>query len=74
MNEDTDVKSTGQELLLDKIRVGISSCLLGEEVRFNGGHKRDSYVTGTLPFSAPSRPLCDAPVLPVAAPERADVA
>ena len=22
-------------------RVGVSSCLLGEEVRYDGGHKRD---------------------------------
>jgi uncharacterized protein YbgA (DUF1722 family)/uncharacterized protein YbbK (DUF523 family) len=31
-----------------RIRVGISSCLLGDEVRFDGGHKRDAYATGTL--------------------------
>ncbi|MAT50371.1 MAG: hypothetical protein CMK32_04200 [Porticoccaceae bacterium] len=31
-----------------KIPVGISSCLLGNEVRHNGGHKRDAYITGTL--------------------------
>ncbi|MFN0150659.1 MAG: YbgA family protein [bacterium] len=31
-----------------RIRVGISSCLLGEEVRFDGGHKRDRYITDTL--------------------------
>ena len=30
------------------IRVGISSCLLGEKVRWNGDHKEDHYVTGTL--------------------------
>ncbi len=30
------------------IRVGISSCLLGDEVRFDGGHKRDRYLTDTL--------------------------
>jgi uncharacterized protein YbgA (DUF1722 family)/uncharacterized protein YbbK (DUF523 family) len=30
------------------IRVGISSCLLGKEVRFDGGHKRDRYLTDTL--------------------------
>ncbi|MFZ5466890.1 MAG: YbgA family protein [Pseudomonadota bacterium] len=30
------------------IPVGISSCLLGEEVRFDGGHKRDNYIIGTL--------------------------
>jgi uncharacterized protein YbgA (DUF1722 family)/uncharacterized protein YbbK (DUF523 family) len=30
------------------IRIGISSCLLGEAVRFDGGHKLDRYITGTL--------------------------
>ena len=30
------------------IRVGISACLLGQEVRFDGGHKRDRYITDTL--------------------------
>ena len=30
------------------IRVGISSCLLGEEVRFDGGHKHDTLITATL--------------------------
>ena len=24
------------------LRLGISSCLMGEEVRWNGGHKRDA--------------------------------
>jgi len=33
------------------IRVGVSSCLLGEEVRYDGGHKHDRWVTGALgPF------------------------
>jgi len=30
------------------IRIGISACLLGEEVRFDGGHKRDAFLTGVL--------------------------
>lgn len=30
------------------VRVGISSCLLGEEVRYDGGHQKDAYVTGVL--------------------------
>jgi uncharacterized protein YbgA (DUF1722 family)/uncharacterized protein YbbK (DUF523 family) len=30
------------------IRVGISSCLLGEKVRFDGGHKLDTLVTEML--------------------------
>jgi uncharacterized protein YbgA (DUF1722 family)/uncharacterized protein YbbK (DUF523 family) len=28
--------------------VGVSSCLLGQEVRFDGGHKRDRYLTDVL--------------------------
>jgi uncharacterized protein YbgA (DUF1722 family)/uncharacterized protein YbbK (DUF523 family) len=31
-----------------RIRIGISSCLLGVEVRYDGGHKEDRYITGTL--------------------------
>jgi len=33
------------------LRIGISSCLLGDQVRFDGGHKRDAFLSGTLaPF------------------------
>lgn len=32
----------------DEIRVGISSCLLGEKVRFDGGHKEDRFLSHTL--------------------------
>lgn len=28
-----------------RIRIGISSCLLGEQVRYDGGHKRDRFIT-----------------------------
>jgi len=31
-----------------KIRIGISSCLLGEKVRFDGQHKLDRYIVQTL--------------------------
>ena len=41
-----------------KIPVGISSCLLGNEVRHNGGHKRDSYITGTLAEYFEFTPFC----------------
>jgi len=30
------------------IRIGISSCLLGEQVRYDGGHKHDRFLTDTL--------------------------
>ncbi|MEJ2344457.1 MAG: DUF523 and DUF1722 domain-containing protein [Gammaproteobacteria bacterium] len=29
-------------------RVGVSSCLLGQQVRYDGGHKHNGYVTQTL--------------------------
>ena len=29
-------------------RIGISACLLGDEVRFDGGHKRDQFLTAVL--------------------------
>jgi uncharacterized protein YbgA (DUF1722 family)/uncharacterized protein YbbK (DUF523 family) len=32
----------------ERPKLGISSCLLGENVRFNGGHKHNGYVTKTL--------------------------
>ena len=31
-----------------KIKIGVSSCLLGEKVRWNGDHKKDHYVSGVL--------------------------
>ncbi len=35
----------------EKIRLGVSACLLGEEVRYDGGHKKDAFLTETLgPF------------------------
>lgn len=33
---------------ISRIRVGISTCLLGENVRFDGGHKHDPFLTETL--------------------------
>ena len=31
-----------------RIKIGVSACLLGEEVRYNGGHSHDRYITGVL--------------------------
>src|SRR3569623_2841909 len=31
-----------------KVRDGISACLLGERVRYDGNHNHDAYITGTL--------------------------
>jgi uncharacterized protein YbgA (DUF1722 family)/uncharacterized protein YbbK (DUF523 family) len=43
---------------MKKIPIGISSCLLGQNVRFDGGHKRDSYITGTLSQYFEFHPFC----------------
>lgn len=42
----------------EKIRIGISSCLLGNEVRYNGGHQRDRYITDTLSNYFDFVPVC----------------
>jgi len=34
--------------LAGKILVGVSGCLLGQEVRFDSGHKQDRYITDVL--------------------------
>ncbi|MDJ0855666.1 MAG: DUF523 and DUF1722 domain-containing protein [Desulfobacterales bacterium] len=41
-----------------KIKIGISSCLLGNDVRWNGGHKRDRYLTDTLGHFVDWVPVC----------------
>ena len=41
-----------------RIRIGISSCLLGEPVRFDGNHKHDHYITGTLGEVFDFVPVC----------------
>jgi uncharacterized protein YbgA (DUF1722 family)/uncharacterized protein YbbK (DUF523 family) len=39
-------------------RIGVSSCLLGEEVRFNGGHKRFRFLTDELAPFVDWAPYC----------------
>jgi uncharacterized protein YbbK (DUF523 family) len=41
-----------------KIPVGISSCLVGEPVRFDGGHKYDRYINKRLADLMEFRPYC----------------
>jgi len=43
---------------MQKIRIGISSCLLGEKVRYDGGHKLDRYITDTLGYYFEWVPVC----------------
>jgi len=43
---------------MQKIKVGISACLLGEKVRYDGGHKLDKYISDTLGNYFEWFPLC----------------
>ena len=42
----------------NRMRIGISTCILGENVRFDGGHKRDRFVTDTLGQFLDFVPVC----------------
>lgn len=41
-----------------KIKIGVSRCLLGEMVRYDGGHQHDRYITGTLGRFFEFVPVC----------------
>ena len=41
-----------------EIVIGISACLNGHLVRFDGGHKRSAFVSDTLPSFVRLRPFC----------------
>ncbi len=43
---------------MNKIKIGISPCLLGEKVRYDAGHKLDRYVTDTLGHYFEWVPVC----------------
>lgn len=40
------------------LRIGISACLLGEPVRYDGGHKRDAFLTEVLTPHVEWVPVC----------------
>ncbi|HZY02547.1 MAG TPA: DUF523 and DUF1722 domain-containing protein [Anaeromyxobacteraceae bacterium] len=41
-----------------EIRIGVSTCLLGRKVRYDGGHKKDAFVTGPLARFVAFVPVC----------------
>lgn len=43
---------------MDKIRLGISACLLGQAVRYDGGHKLDIFLRDTLGRYVEYVPVC----------------
>jgi len=42
----------------EPIKIGVSSCLLGEQVRFDGGHKRSDFLVDTLGSFVEFVPVC----------------
>ena len=40
------------------IRIGVSACLLGRQVRYDGGHKRDSFLVDVLGPQVEWVPVC----------------
>jgi uncharacterized protein YbgA (DUF1722 family)/uncharacterized protein YbbK (DUF523 family) len=42
----------------EKVKIGISSCLLGNNVRWNGGHKLDRFLANTLGACVDFIPVC----------------
>lgn len=42
----------------DGIRIGVSACLLGHRVRYDGGHRRNAFITDTLSRYARLVPVC----------------
>jgi uncharacterized protein YbgA (DUF1722 family)/uncharacterized protein YbbK (DUF523 family) len=43
---------------MEKVNLGISSCLLGEKVRYDGGHKLDHFLKDTLGKYVDWTPVC----------------
>jgi len=44
--------------LMERIKIGISSCLLGKNVRYDGCHQRDPYITDILGRYFEWAPVC----------------
>lgn len=44
--------------MTDKLRIGVSACLLGEKVRYDGQHKRNSFVVDVLAKLVDFVPVC----------------
>jgi uncharacterized protein YbgA (DUF1722 family)/uncharacterized protein YbbK (DUF523 family) len=53
------------------IRLGVSACLLGQKVRFDGGHKKDSFLTDLLARFVEFVPVCPEMELGLGAPREA---
>ncbi len=50
--------SAHDDAAVSEIRIGVSACLLGQQVRFDGGHKHDSLLTSLLGPHVTFVPIC----------------
>jgi uncharacterized protein YbgA (DUF1722 family)/uncharacterized protein YbbK (DUF523 family) len=48
----------GMRVMEEEIKLGVSACLLGEQVRYDGGHKLDLYLRDTLGKFVQWVPVC----------------
>ena len=55
----------------ERIRVGISSCLMGQPVRFNGSHKRSRFCTDVLSQYFEFVPICPEVAIGLGTPRQA---
>ncbi|MBV7314505.1 DUF523 and DUF1722 domain-containing protein [Shewanella sp. NIFS-20-20] len=53
-----------------RIQLGISACLMGQEVRFDGGHKRSTYVLHELKDMFDYLPICPEMAIGLGAPRK----
>jgi uncharacterized protein YbgA (DUF1722 family)/uncharacterized protein YbbK (DUF523 family) len=51
-------KNSQAERSFPRVKIGVSSCLLGQEVRYNGGHKRDRFLISSLSQFVDYVPIC----------------
>lgn len=54
--------------MTQELRIGVSACLMGEPVRFDGGHRRDRYLTDTIQRFVTFVPVCPEMELGLGAP------
>jgi uncharacterized protein YbbK (DUF523 family) len=52
------IDSNQEDPMLTPIKIGISSCLLGNLVRYDGGHSHDRFLTQTLGMFTEYVPVC----------------
>ena len=58
VNRIRDKTRDREETAIEKIRVGISACLLGQNVRYDGGHRHDRNIADTFGRWFEWTPVC----------------